>query len=41
MSVKNARFDMCQDIDNVLKIGREFAAKDGYRGAHYDTVKLL
>lgn len=41
MSVKNTRFDMCQDVDHVLKIGREFAAKDGYRGAHYDTVKLL
>lgn len=39
--MKNTRFDMCQDIDNVLRIGREFAAKDGYRGAHYDTVKLL
>jgi hypothetical protein len=25
----------------VLKIGRDFQSKDGFRGAHYDTVKLL
>jgi hypothetical protein len=35
------RFDICQDIELVLKIGRDYQNKDGYRGAHYDTVKLL
>lgn len=35
------RFDICRDIEQVLKIGRDFQNKDGYRGAHYDTVKLL
>lgn len=37
----NIRFDICQDIALVLKIGRDYQNKDGYRGAHYDTVKLL
>ena len=37
----DTRFDICQDIALVLKIGRDFQNKDGYRGAHYDTVKLL
>ncbi len=35
------RFDICQNIELVLKIGRDYQNKDGYRGAHYDTVKLL
>lgn len=35
------RFDICRDIALVLKIGRDYQNKDGYRGAHYDTVKLL
>ena len=35
------RFDICRDIEQVLKIGRDYQNKDGYRGAHYDTVKLL
>ena len=35
------RFDICQDIELVLKIGRDYQNKDGNRGAHYDTVKLL
>lgn len=37
----DTRFDICQDIALALKIGRDFQNKDGYRGAHYDTVKLL
>ena len=37
----NLRFDICRDTEQVLKIGRDFQDKDGYRGAHYDTVKLL
>lgn len=37
----DTRFDICQDTALVLKIGRDFQNKDGYRGAHYDTVKLL
>ena len=35
------RFDICQNIALVLKIGRDYQNKDGYRGAHYDIVKLL
>ena len=35
------RFDICRNIALVLKIGRDYQNKDGYRGAHYDTVKLL
>lgn len=35
------RFDICRNIEQVLKIGRDYQNKDGYRGAHYDTVKLL
>ena len=35
------RFDICRNIELVLKIGRDYQNKDGYRGAHYDTVKLL
>lgn len=35
------RFDICRDVEQVLKIGRDYQNKDGYRGAHYDTVKLL
>lgn len=35
------RFDICRDIALVIKIGRDYQNKDGYRGAHYDTVKLL
>lgn len=37
----DTRFDICKDIALVLKIGRDFQNKDGFRGAHYDTVKLL
>lgn len=37
----DTRFDICKDIALVLKIGRDYQNKDGYRGAHYDTVKLL
>jgi len=35
------RFEICSHIEQVLKIGRDYQNKDGYRGAHYDTVKLL
>ena len=35
------RFDICRNIELVLKIGRDYQNKDGYSGAHYDTVKLL
>ena len=38
---KLLRFDLCQSVETVLKIGREFQKKDGFRGAHFDTVKLL
>ena len=37
----DTRFDICQCPEQVLKIGRDFQNKDGFRGAHYDTVKLL
>lgn len=37
----DTRFDICQNIEQVLEIGRDYQNKDGYRGAHYDTVKLL
>lgn len=37
----DSRFDICRNIEQVLKIGRDYQNKDGYRGAHYDTVKLL
>lgn len=37
----DTRFDICKNIALVLKIGRDYQGKDGYRGAHYDTVKLL
>jgi hypothetical protein len=29
------------DIDHILKVGRDFQNTDTWRGAHYDTVKLL
>jgi len=29
------------DIDHILKIGRDFQNTDTWRGAHFDTVKLL
>ncbi|MBO6031959.1 MAG: hypothetical protein J6Q22_11000 [Prevotella sp.] len=38
---KLLRFDLSQSVETVLKIGREFQNKDGFRGAHYDTVKIL
>lgn len=37
----DSRFDICRNIEQVLKIGRDYQNKDGHRGAHYDTVKLL
>ena len=41
MPVVDTKFELCQDVETVLKIGRDYQNKDGYRGAHYDTVKLL
>ena len=37
----DTRFDLCQYPEQVLRIGRDFQNKDGFRGAHFDTVKLL
>ena len=37
----DTKFELCRDVDTVLKIGRDYQNKDGYRGAHFDTVKLL
>ena len=34
------RFDHL-DVDEVLRIGREFQASDAFRGATFDTAKLL
>ena len=35
------KFDLCRDIEKVLKIGRDFQKQDPWRGAHHDTAKLL
>lgn len=35
------RFDLCRDVESVLRIGREFQKQDRWRGAHHDTAKLL
>lgn len=40
-SVVDTKFELCHYPEQVLKIGRDFQNKDGFRGAHYDTVKLL
>ena len=37
----DTKFELCRDVEYVLKIGRDYQNKDGFRGAHYDTVKLL
>lgn len=37
----DTKFELCKYPEQVLKIGRDFQNKDGFRGAHYDTVKLL
>lgn len=37
----DTKFGLCNYPEQVLKIGRDFQNKDGFRGAHYDTVKLL
>lgn len=37
----DTKFELCKYPERVLKIGRDYQNKDGYRGAHYDTVKLL
>lgn len=39
--VVDTKFELCNYPEQVLKIGRDFQNKDGFRGAHYDTVKLL
>lgn len=41
MSEIDTKFELCRDVEYVLKIGRDYQNKDGFRGAHYDTVKLL
>lgn len=41
MSLTNTKFELCRDVEHVLKIGREFQKQDNWRGAHYDTAKLL
>lgn len=40
-SAVDTKFELCKYPEQVLKIGRDFQNKDGFRGAHYDTVKLL
>lgn len=40
-SAVDTKFELCKYPDQVLKIGRDFQNKDGFRGAHFDTVKLL
>ena len=37
----DTKFELCHDVGQVLKIGRDFRDKDRWYGAHYDTVKLL
>lgn len=37
----DTKFELCSNVEYVLKIGRDYQNKDGFRGAHYDTVKLL
>ena len=37
----DTKFGLCSYPEQVLRIGRDFQNKDGFRGAHYDTVKLL
>ena len=37
MSVDDSRFD----LEQVLKIGRDFQREDKWHGAHWDTAKLL
>ena len=41
MPVVDTKFELSRDVEFVLKIGRDYQNKDGFRGAHYDTVKLL
>ena len=38
---ENTRFDGCEDVERVLKIGREVQAKDTWRGEQHDTAQLL
>lgn len=41
MSLTDTKFELCRDVEHVLKIGREFQKQDNWRGAHHDTAKLL
>ena len=41
MSVADTKFELCHDVEQVLKIGRDFQKQDSWRGAHHDTTKLL
>ena len=41
MSVADTKFELCHDVERVLKIGRDFQKQDRWRGAHHDTAKLL
>ena len=41
MSVADTKFELCHDVERVLKIGRDFQKQDSWRGAHHDTAKLL
>ena len=41
MSVADTKFELCHDVEQVLKIGRDFQKQDRWRGAHHDTAKLL
>lgn len=40
-SAVDIKFELCHDIEKVLKIGRDFQKQDSWRGAHHDTAKLL
>ncbi len=39
--VADTKFELCHDVERVLKIGRDFQKQDTWRGAHHDTAKLL
>ena len=41
MAGVDTKFELCQDVEQVLRIGRNFQNTDRWHGAHYDTVKLL
>ena len=41
MSVADTKFELCRNVEQVLKIGRDFQSKDSWRGEQHDTAKLL